>query len=241
MNRNSSPDQSSCRVVFDFSREVGIVEGWLTESEGIFLYNAAKRVRPKNIIVEIGSWKGKSTICLARGSQNGNMTTVYAVDPHTGSSEHQQWLGRVNTFRDFTENIKKAELSGYIEVIRETSENAARKFTKPIEFIFIDGAHEYDFVRLDFDVWFPRVIDGGLMAFHDSWHFWGPNLVTAVQLLVSSQIRKPRLIDTITCFEKVRKNSLVDRYNNVGFVLYRTLFGIIGFLKLKYHLGKGSR
>jgi len=93
-------------------------------------------------------------------------------------------------------------------------------------------------VKLDFNLWFPKVMNGGFLAFHDSWHFIGPNLATAIPLLTSSKIKNPRLVDTITYFEKVKKNSLIDRLKNIGFVIYRTLFGIRGFLKLKYQGSK---
>ncbi len=44
------------------------IEGWLTEKEGIFLYKMANKCTGRGVIVEIGSWKGKSTIWLSLGS-----------------------------------------------------------------------------------------------------------------------------------------------------------------------------
>ena len=38
------------------------VEGWLTEREGRLLFNLARKCSGKGVIVEIESWKGKSTI-----------------------------------------------------------------------------------------------------------------------------------------------------------------------------------
>lgn len=220
--------------MFNFTKEVSHIEGWLTEAEGYFLYDIAKRIYPGNTIVEIGSWKGKSTICLGNGSRDGGKAIIYAIDPHQGSSEHQKTFGEVDTFPEFTQNINKASLDEFIRPIRQTSEEAANSFSEPIEFVFIDGAHEYQLVNLDFKMWFPKVVVGGKVAFHDSWHFMGPNLVSAFQLLKSTEITSPRLIDTITCFEKVDKNSIANRIYNVLFILYRTLVGFIGFLKLKY-------
>lgn len=224
--------------MFDFNKATKNVGGWLTENEGLFLYNAAKKIKPENTIVEIGSWKGKSTICLGNGSKDGNKVKIFAIDPHIGSSEHQKIFGKVDTYEEFKKNISKAGISEFVEPIRNTSENAAKNFNKQIEFIFIDGAHEYNFVKLDFNVWFPKVINGGILAFHDSWHFLGPNLVTTIQLLTSSKIKNPQLIDTITYFEKVENNSFFDRLQNIVFVIYRAFVGIRGFLKLKYQGSK---
>lgn len=220
--------------MFDFNKVTKNVGGWLTKDEGVFLYNTAKKIKNGNVIVEVGSWKGKSTICLGIGSKDGNKVKIFAIDPHTGSSEHQKMFDKVDTFGEFKQNIHRAGVVDFVEPVRDISENAAKNFNQRIEFIFIDGAHEYRFVKMDFKLWFPKVINGGILAFHDSWHFIGPNLATIVPLLVSSKIKNPKLVDTITYFEKVENNSFFDRLRNIGFVIYRTLFGIVGFLKLKY-------
>jgi len=113
----------------------------------------------------------------------------------------------------------------------------SKNFHEPIGFLFIDGAHEYKFVNLDYKLWWSKVIDQGIVAFHDSWHFYGPHLATARILLFSSKIKNPQLIDTITAFTKVKKNSFFDRIYNIAFFFYRLIFGFYGFLKLIY---KGS-
>src|SRR5215471_7219286 len=122
------------------------VDGWLSVSEGALLYNLAKGVSSACVIVEIGSWKGKSTIWLGKGSQNGNRAKVYAVDPHTGSPEITGVMGRIWTFDEFKRNITVAKLERVVEPLVMTSEEAARDFREPVELVFIDGAHEYDSV-----------------------------------------------------------------------------------------------
>ena len=224
--------------MFNFNKATENVGGWLTEAEGLSLYNAAKKIKSGNVIIEVGSWKGKSTISLGNGSKDGNKVKIFAIDPHIGSSEHHKMFGKVDTFDEFKQNISRAGISEFVEPIRDTSENTAKNFNHKIEFAFIDGAHEYNFVKLDFESWFPKVMNGGILAFHDSWHFIGPNLATAIPLLVSSKIKNPKLVDTITYFEKVEGNSLFDRLKNILFVIYRTLFGIGGFLRLKYQGSK---
>ncbi len=224
--------------MFDFNKATENVGGWLTEAEGLFLYNTARKIKKENVVIEVGSWKGRSTICLVNGSQDGNKIKIFAVDPHVGSSEHHRMFGKVDTFEEFKRNINKAGIAQFIVPIRDTSENAAENVNQRIEFAFIDGAHEYSSVKLDLKAWFPKVMNGGILAFHDSWHFIGANLATAIPLLTSSKIKNPRLVGTITCFEKTESNSLLDRFRNISFFIYRTLFGISGFLRLKYQGSK---
>jgi predicted O-methyltransferase YrrM len=83
------------------------IEGWLSDSEGEFLYKSARGVSGRGVIVGIGSFKGKSTIWLAKGSKDGDRAKVYAIDPHTGSSEHRK-RGDVWTFDHFRENLEMA-------------------------------------------------------------------------------------------------------------------------------------
>ena len=220
--------------MLDFKNDVAKIGGWLTEAEGIFLYKTAKTIRPKNVIVEIGSWKGKSTICLGKGVQDGNKARIYAIDPHIGSSEHRKMFGHVDTYQEFTRNIKNAGIERYIEPIRKTSKEASNNFHDSIGFLFVDGAHEFRLVQLDIKSWFSKVRNNGVIAFHDTWGFPGPNLATAILLLTSSQIRNPRLVDTMTYFKKVEKSSFLDRIKNILFLFYRTMFGWVGTIRLGY-------
>jgi len=98
--------------------------------------------------------------------------------------------------------------------------------------LFLDGSHKLNLVKLDIELWLPKVREEGIIACHDTWAKLGSNLATAMMLLMSSQIKNPKLIDTITYCQKVEKNSSLDRIRNAAFLLYRTLFGWIGAIKL---------
>jgi len=116
--------------------------------------------------------------------------------------------------------------------IRKTSEKAVAAFKKPIAFIFIDGSHHFSHVKLDYELWFPKLIQGGTIAFHDAWHSYGVMAITTLMLLESTKIRNPRLIDTLIVFQKVSKNSLIDRTVNFLFIFYRLFFGWIGSFRM---------
>jgi len=181
------------------------VEGWLQEKEGEFLYRTAKNVSGEHAIVEIGSWKGKSTICLALGSKAGNKAKVYAVDPHTGSTELKEIYGEIWTLEDFKSNIRSAGCKDIVVPIVKTSEEAAEGWNKPIEFLFIDGAHEYELVKLDFELWHPHLIKGGVIAFHDTTgdRLEGPKRVVEEFVFNSRNFRDIGFIDSITFATKV--------------------------------------
>lgn len=196
------------------------LDGWLSDSEGNLLFDLAYRCLGKGVIVEIGSWKGKSTIWLAKGSGQGRHIPVYAIDPHVGSPEHKAMFDKVNTLAEFKANIKNAQVDDIVHPLVMSSQEAAQTFDKPVEFIFIDGAHEYEFVALDFQLWFPKVIPGGIMAFHDTIGFKGPREFVNKFVFGSRHFRNIRQIDDITVVEKVENNSWPERaYNHYALII----------------------
>lgn len=213
---------------------VSKVEGWITDKEGELLYHLAKNCKGNGKIVEIGSWKGKSSILLAHGSKSGNNVSIYAIDPHTGSPEHKETHGEVWTFEEFKKNIKNAKVEDIINPIVKTSEEAAKNFNEPIEFIFIDGNHDYEQVKSDFKLWFPKVIDGGIIAFHDTNtnEFPGPKKLVKDEVFKSKYFKNARFVDSITFAQKVKQNSVEDRLKNRYHLLLKNSHEFIAKMQL---------
>lgn len=203
------------------------IEGWLTDAEGVFLYHQAKKCK-EGAIVEIGSWKGKSTVWLGKGSSAGYKIPIFAVDPHTGSCEHQAVADKVWTFDEFKNNIKIANLENVIMPIIKTSEEAAKDWNNPIGFIFIDGAHEYELVELDFKLWFPFLVNGGVMAFHDSFAWSGPRKVVKKYIYKSNLFKNIKFADSITFATRCNKINFKDKIKNYLAYFIRIIYEMIG-------------
>ena len=190
------------------------VPGWLTDEEGEALYELARSCTGKGVIVEIGSWKGKSTVCLGVGSQDGGGVPVYAVDPHADYR-----------FGDFKTNVERARIAELVRPIASLSQAAADDFDEPIELLFVDGSHEYDLVLEDFEKWVPKVVDGGWVAFHDTTWTVGPRKVVGHGVYRSRRFKDARfVVGSLTVARKVRENSLVDRARNRYVLGVKTVF-----------------
>ena len=190
------------------------VEGLLEEKEGEFLYNMAKDCKGrKGVIVEIGSFKGRSATCLGKGSKAGSQVRVYAIDPHEGSLAHK-FFKIPQTYEEFKKNIKIAGVDDVIFPIVKTSKEAAKIFNEPVEFLFIDGEHDYKNVKLDFESWYPKVIYGGIIAFHDH-IFFGPRRVIEKYVYISKHFKVMGIIGSILFVQKVERNSLKDKLINI--------------------------
>ena len=197
------------------------IEGWITDDECSLLYNIAKNC--KGNIVEIGSWKGKSTVSMGKGSKQGNNVNIYAIDPHTGHEE--QNLNEKWTFDIFKENIKKAKIDDIVIPIIKSSKDANKGWNKQIHFLFIDGCHQYKNVIQDFKLWSPFLVDGGIIALHDStsclnkgYIGWdGVMKVVKDEMIDSENFKGFGIVDTITFAKKTNmftsKDALIkDRF-----------------------------
>ena len=190
------------------------IPGWLTDEEGEALYELARSCNGSGAIVEIGSWKGKSTVCLGLGSKAGNSVPVYAVDPHADYR-----------FGDFKTNVERAGIADLVRPIASLSQAAADDFDQAIELLFVDGSHEYDLVLEDFEKWVPKVVDGGWVAFHDTTWTKGPRKVVGQGIYRSRRFKDARfVVGSTTVARKVEHNTLVDRTRNHYVLGVKTAF-----------------
>lgn len=207
--------------------------------EGRLLYKLASECTGKGVIVEIGSWKGYSTIWIASGSKAGNHVDVYAIDTFAGDKLHYG-KGEAETYREFMQNITEAKVRDIITPMCMSSEIAAKSWDdKPIEFIFIDGDHED--VYADFLRWYPHIVDGGIVALHDTvaWPSMIPYKVAINELYKGNDFREVKQVGSITYATKIsrcctfwerdkKRDAICRRYLYQALIPYWTKSKIIG-------------
>jgi hypothetical protein len=159
-----SPSEREFREILPF---IESVEGFLVEGQERWLFDAARSLPDGANVIEIGSFKGKSTCCLAFGCR-GTKKRVIALDPFDGGPD----LPQRDSFEEFSRNIKRGGLTEYVEPIIGISTEALKTWKKPIHFLFIDGSHKYEDVLADFEGFYPHVAPGGLIACHDVVENW---------------------------------------------------------------------
>ena len=147
-------------------KDVYSLPGMLTYAEVDCLYHLGQFNQREGAIVEIGSWKGKSTIALALGAAKIHQEKIHAIDPHKVLPEEKYFE---DTEAEFFANIKQAGIHNQVAPLIMTSEEAARGWTKPIRLLWIDGDHRYESIKLDFALWEPHVVEGGYLS-HARYH-----------------------------------------------------------------------
>jgi hypothetical protein len=141
------------------------IEGWLTYVEQTALLHLPTLVdHLDGEIIEIGSYKGKSTTALALGSKwiSKRKRPIYAIDPFIPNGEYQDQY-----FNDFQQNILRSQIVNYVIPIREYSQEAIHVCPMRIAALFVDGNQSYTNINKDIELYAPRIVKGGMIAFHD--------------------------------------------------------------------------
>jgi len=148
---------------------VMLVEGQLRRVEALRLFECACSVPRDQCIVEIGSYRGRSATALALGASCGGGAFVYAVDPH---DPFEGVLGGHFGPPDqeaMYRNLSWAGVGQWVKAVNLPSTMIASSWPHTnIGLLWIDGDHRYEAVRADIDLWYPHVVDGGIIALHDA-------------------------------------------------------------------------
>ena len=132
------------------------IPGWFEIAQGDILQLFCK----DKIYLEVGSYKGRSTICAAEVAKK-----VYAIDTFKATDNGQSQSKKFTTMDEFLINISDYD---NIEYRVGQSESISKEFQdNSIDIILIDGLHDYDAVILDKKSWWPKLKINGYMLFHD--------------------------------------------------------------------------
>lgn len=195
--------------------------GMLTAAEVDCLFKLGQFNQSNGVIVEIGSWKGKSTAALALGAAKAHNESVYTIDPHKILPEEGYFE---DTAAEFFANIEQVGVQSRVVPMMMTSEEAARDWHKPIRVLWIDGDHRYESTKLDFSLWEAHLIEGGILAMHDTIRKQGPKRVLWEHVFRSGRFQEIAIVDNITAVRKVKRASLGARLRNYLTLVLRAVY-----------------
>jgi predicted O-methyltransferase YrrM len=145
-------------------------------------------------IIEVGSWKGRSSVFLAVEIINSNKQIKFdCIDTWLGTINdqyHSVSIKRENNklFELFLNNIEPVK--HIITPIRSTSLKASSLYQdESIDMIFIDADHSYEAATLDIEAWLPKVKKNGILAGHDYINHLYPGVKRAVDNMCKGNIK----------------------------------------------------
>lgn len=209
----------------EISKIADPIDGWLGKREGPYLYRLAVHGAQLGVIVEIGSWQGKSTVWLGKGASFINGGKVFAIDPHVGGPDQEKvGLSNVNTESAFRDNIERAGLESNVIAMVMSSASALEGWSRGIGMLWIDGDHSYEAVSSDFYGWSPFVAENGIIAFHDTYSWEGVRRLVDDEVLTHPGYRVLGQVDGILAIQKRAALDWRDRRKAKTTLLLRRIY-----------------
>lgn len=141
-----------------FSR-VSEIKGWFDKEDCLAVWKRVKDV--EGLIVEIGSYAGRSTVLLALSSPKSRIITVDSYPKNKMYYDHFSNSKEIrNAFRNVTKGLN-------VTLLNKTSRRAALDWTEPVDFLLVDGKHDYYHVKEDLLLFVPHIKKGSYIVFHD--------------------------------------------------------------------------
>ena len=142
-----------------FPRDVN-VPGYIMRPAFLFI----KRMLGEDLIgAEIGVYLGETAEYVLR---NMKLKRYYMFDPYAPYGDMQR------SAEDWEEIYRKIfllfSMRDNVEFIRSCSEKSCKLLPDSyLDFVYIDGNHEYKYVEKDISMWYNKVKDGGVLCGHD--------------------------------------------------------------------------
>jgi predicted O-methyltransferase YrrM len=180
-------------------------EGWMSEGQAHRLWDRARALTSGGRIVEIGSFRGRSTVVLALAAPPD--VDLVAIDPHAGNDRGPQEIegfgeeARVD-HEVFHANLERAGVSERVRHVRQFSQDALGAVDGEIDVLYIDGAHRYGPALTDIRVWGSRVRSGGTMLIHDSFSSVGVTMAILRALVFGFRFRYMGRVGSMTEYRR---------------------------------------
>jgi len=145
------------------------IVGWF-DFQAVY-QKAVKEAKENSHFVEVGSWKGKSSVFMGVEIINsGKKIRFDCVDiwePDKASIKYN--FDPHEAFEEFKKNIEPVK--SVLNYYKLSSEEASKRYPlNSLDFVFLDASHYFEDVYEDVTLWYPLVKKGGLFGGHDYQH-----------------------------------------------------------------------
>jgi hypothetical protein len=161
---------------------VALDEGGGATSLKVFLLAELIITRELHRIVEIGVYRGRLFLPLARLISQLGRGEVVGIDPWSAAEavQHDAELPEIDLvawpetvdwdgiYEDVRAGMRRWEVEDRARLLRARSEDVAGEFEgAPIDLLHVDGNHDREAVARDLDLYLPLMRDGGLLVMDD--------------------------------------------------------------------------
>lgn len=210
------------KLIRDIRRALIGVERTIKDREIDFLAMLGASPTAHGCVLEIGAFKGASTIVLSKAARSAGDHEMWTCDPFTNPCEGS--LPEGSSFPEFSNNVQRAGEDRFVKVFKGLSADLAKQCRGPIRLLWIDGDHRFAATKRDFELFHPHLADGAIVALHDvlGWQR-GPCRVFADELLLSEEFGACGLSGTIDWTQFVNDREVAARHSKTKAKLRRAL------------------
>lgn len=123
----------------------------------------------------------RSTLIL-ENKDNLKIEKTYCFNPYFINNNSNNYKQALKLFKNYKN----------VFFIKDYSINAVKKFkNNSLDFVYIDGSHNYNDVFMDISLWFKKVKNNGIIAGHDSY------LIDVLQAIIDFSISNQQLLKII--------------------------------------------
>jgi len=182
------------------------IPGWLSDAEAELLIATGLKACCRNRqahLLEVGSYQGKATVLLGLVAKSVcKELKVYAVDTHDGllGSKDQGLHQFEPSFESFIQNIHKAGLAATVVPVQSASREV--NLQEDLGMLLIDGLHDYASVSEDFRKFFPLLVPGGYVAFHDYADYFPDVIAFVNEIAEKEKLCKVQLTGSLLVLQK---------------------------------------
>lgn len=160
-------------AIMDQQRSPGLIEVPLMQE----LRRLAALVPADQAIVEVGSFKGRSTAILALGASEGHGAQVHAYDPWENGTIPDGYEKAARTVPEyvlsetrqaFDEHLARVGVTDLVTAHQQPAVDGAKDYDGPkVGLLFHDGLHRLEDVRDDLKAWLPKMAATAIVVCHD--------------------------------------------------------------------------
>lgn len=122
---------------------------------------------PKDgVFVEIGTHEGFNADFILTHNPNCHL---YSIDPYLQYDDYKDSINTItgDELRNKVQSSLKEKHGDRITMIRKFSSDAINDVPDQIDFLYIDGNHQYSYVLKDLELYFPKLKKGGILIGDD--------------------------------------------------------------------------
>ena len=117
---------------------------------------------------EIGTFQGENAKYIL---EDLNIKKLYLIDPwedYQGYKDYEKGGQKKNLNKALKKTLKRIKnYKEKVKLIKKFSSDAVKDIKEKLDFIYIDGNHDYKFVKEDMENYYKKLKKGGVLAGHD--------------------------------------------------------------------------